>query len=411
MKRDSKCLDFHGIIAVHCTPVPSRPRIADAVTIMTILRIICLFSLTVPSNGPQLVAADDVVYLSGDEYQQRLNEPGLASLSGLKLRETLQQIEQSYRLACFRDRRIDPEQTVELFKSNGDVRKLLTNIGEAIDCQTSFTGQVVYLGPKLKTRLLRSLIVQRTLETRKVLRNGPNPKLTTRNTLAWPMLSEPRELVLQVTESANLSVTNPELIEHDLWAAGSIPAANVPEILSVLLLGFDLTFEFSDDGKSISLLPLPTAPTLFISDDYTLKSGEKPDDWQRLAPAADISIRGRKVTVTGLVEDHEAIRDFRSGKRELDATDSIALLPLSKRRFTLTLKDIPASAVLTELQKSGIQFVWDPQIFAAANIDFNEHVAIDVQEATAEEFFQALLGPLGVEFDLTGVTVTMRPKE
>ncbi|MDC0261773.1 hypothetical protein OAK47_00985 [Planctomycetaceae bacterium] len=378
---------------------------------MPILRIICLFLLTLLVVTFQMAMADAPDYLKGKDYQQRLDDPGLASLSGLKLRETLRQIEQAYHLASFRDRRIDPEQTVELAKSNGDVRKLLTSIGEAVDCRVSFTGQLVYVGPESNTRLLRSLIAQRTLEIRRMIRDRPNSRLMVPQAFLWPVLSQPRELVIQVAANAQFTINNPELIEHDVWSAGTIPEATVPEILSILLLGFDLTFEISEDRKSITLVPIPTEVDLYNSEVYTLKSGEKSDKWQRVAPAAEISASGQRVTVSGLVEDHEAIRDLRSGKRELDATEAIALLPLSKRRFTLTLKDAPAAAVLKELEKSGIQFAWDPQKFASAKIDFNNHVMIDVQEVTAEEFFQALLEPLGIEFDVSGVTVTMRPKE
>ena len=342
---------------------------------MPILRIICLFSLTLLVVNCQKAKAAPIDYLKGKEYLQRLDDPGLASLSGLKLRETLQQIEQAYHLACFRDRRIDPEQTVELDQSNGDVRKLLISIGKAVDCRVSFTGQIVYVGPESNTRLLRSLIVQRTLDMRRVIRDNPNSRLMVPQAFQWPVLSQPRELVIDVAANAKLTVNNPELIEHDVWSAGIIPEANVPEILSILLLGFDLTYEISEDGQSITLVPLPTAIKLYHSEVYTLKSGEKPNNWQRVAPAAEISASGRRVTVSGLVEDHEAIRDLRSGKRELDATQAIDLLPLSKRRFTLTLKDVPAAAVLKELEKSGIQFAWDPQKFAAAKIDFNNHLS------------------------------------
>ncbi|MBD3672014.1 MAG: hypothetical protein HUJ26_00695 [Planctomycetaceae bacterium] len=350
-------------------------------------------------------------FRTGREFDDRLDEPGVASLSGLSLKETLQQIEQSYGLACFRDRRIDPEQIIELSESRGSVRDLLNRIGESAGCRVSLTGQVVYVGPEIQTRLLRSLMAQRQLDLKRVFRNRPGPAWTRSQDYAWPILSEPRNLVLELAEFVGVAVKNPEAIEHDVWSAGVIPDATPVELFSILLLGFDLTFELSRDGESMTLVPLPETSELMLSDVYTLKSGEDPEDWQRMAPAAEISVRGRRVTVTGLVEDHAAIRDFRSGRRKLQGEDSIALIPLSKRLFTLTLRDVPASAVLTELQKSGVHFVWDAKSFAAAEIDLNTLVEINVKEASAEEFFQALLTPLGIAFDLSGVTVTMRPKD
>lgn len=352
-----------------------------------------------------------MVYRVGEEFQERLEDPGLASLSGMAFQETLEQIEKSYGLACFRDRRIDPEQIVELAESRGDIRDLLNHLGNSVGGRVSFTGHAVYFGPEIQTRLLRSLIAGRELDLKRAFRNRPGRAWIESKDFSWPILSEPRQLVLELAQTVGVTVNNPEAIEHDVWASGTIPDATAAEVFSILLLGFDLTFKLADDGKSMTLIPLPTARELMLSDIYRLKTDEDPENWQRVAPAAEISVRGRSVTVKGLVEDHEAIRDLRNGKRQLDSSDSIQLLPLSKRLFTLALKDVPASAVLKELEKSGIQFVWDQNTFSAANIDFNAHVEINVQEVNAEEFFQVLLGPLGIEFELSGVTVTMRPKD
>lgn len=370
--------------------------------------LVCL-AFQLAAGRQDLEAQSD--YRVGAEFEERLADPGLASLSGLAFKKMLQQVEQSYGLACFRDRRIDPERTVELSESRGSVRDLLDNIGDSVGCRVSYTGRVVYFGPEIQTRLLRSLIAKRELDLKRVFRNRPGRSWTQSRDFSWPLLSEPRNLVLTLAETLGVTVNNPELIGHDVWAEGVIPDATAVEIFSILLLGFDLTFELAKDGKALTFVPLPKTTELLQSEVYNLKTGEDPEDWQRIAPAAEISIRGRRVTVKGLVEDHEAIRDLRSGKRQLDVSDSIVLLPLSKRLFTLTLKDVPASAVITELQKSGIYFVWDQRAFQNAKIDFNTHVEISVQEVKADEFFLALLGPLGIEFDLSGVTVTMRPKD
>ena len=61
--------------------------------------------------------------------------------------------------------------------------------------------------------------------------------------LAWPRLSEPRQVISAVIEQRGWRVAEPERIPHDLWAAGELPELSVAEVLTVLLIGFDLTFE------------------------------------------------------------------------------------------------------------------------------------------------------------------------
>lgn len=351
----------------------------------------------------------EIDWLTGKDFEQRLDDPGLASLSGLPLRKVLEQIEQSYGLACFRDRRIDSDQIVELSEGQGSVRHLLGKIAEASGASVSLPGNTVYMGPNSKARLLRTLILQRTADVRRVFRTRYDSEWLKPRTFEWPMLSSPRELATSLAESLDAEIANPERIEHDLWAADVLPEMTPVEILSVLLVGFDLTYVISDDGKTITLVSLPDEKELVVSKSYTLKQDESVSDWLRVAPAIDVSDTGRRVLVKGMVEDHEAIRDLRSGKLKPEGNQLTELVPLDRRRFTLQIEGVPAGEVIEELAKSGIRIVYDARLLQQRGIDLQQRVKIDVDKAKAEEFFAALFGPLGLECELSGVTVRLKP--
>lgn len=371
-----------------------------------LILLACLIVTTgtiAPAQEPQ------TGWLTGQDFEQRLQDPGLASFSGQPLRSVLQQIEQSYQLACFRDRRIDSDQIVELSGGPGNIRRLLGAIAEASGAAVSLPGNVVYLGPNSKARLLRTLIQQRTIDVRRVLRTKTSAWEKQR-TFDWPILTQPRELALSLAESVGVKIANPELIEHDLWAAETLPELTPVEMLSVLLIGFDLTFVLSEDGKTITLVSLPDAKDLMVSQSYTLKNELSISDLLRVAPAIDVNQSGRRVLVKGMLEDHELIRALLSGKLKPDERGE--LIPLEHRRFEKIKIVAPASDVIKNLANSGIRVVYDADTLRQHGIDLQQLVKIDVkEEISPEEFFATLFGPLGLECELSGITVRLKPKE
>jgi hypothetical protein len=116
------------------------------------------------------------------------------------------------------------------------------------------------------------------------------------------------------------------------------------------------------------------------------------------------------VLVKGMVEDHETIRDLRSGKLKPESDQVTELIPLNRRRFTLKIEGVPAGDVIEELAKSGIRVVYDARVLQQQGIDLQQRVKFDVKDVPPEEFFAALFGPLGLECELSGITVRLKPK-
>lgn len=372
-----------------------------------------LISLALPIVTIATIARGDqpqVEWLTGEKFQQRLEDPGLISLSGVPLRDVLSQLEQSYGLACFRDRRIDPDRLVELPDLQGTVGDLLGKIAESSGGAVSLPGNAVYIGPPSRARLLRTLILHRMADVRRVFRNSSGADWFKSRRFEWPTLSSPRNLVKSVAESLNVKLANPEQIEYDLWAAETLPEMTPVEMLSVLLIGFDLTYVLSEDGKTITLVALPNEKEIAVSKSYTLKREESISDFLRVAPAIDVTENGRQVVVKGMVEDHEAIRDLRSGKIKPGGDNTVVLEPLDRRRFTYQVEGVPANEVIADLRKHGIRIEYEDLTLRLKGIDLKQHLKIDVKDAPPEEFFAALFGPLGLECEISGITVRLKPK-
>src|SRR5690606_33445558 len=76
-------------------------------------------------------------------------------------------------------------------------------------------------------------------------------------TVVWPDLTEPASISHDVADRFKLRIENPEAIPHDLWAGAVFPEMDAADMLTLALIPFDMTFEWSSDFSAIRLIPLP----------------------------------------------------------------------------------------------------------------------------------------------------------
>ena len=88
------------------------------------------------------------------------------------------------------------------------------------------------------------------------------------------------------------------------------------------------------------------------------------------------------------------------------------LKALNRERYTLKMKNTPASALLKELgtpARGQLKFEFDADEFQAAGIDLDKLVSLEVKEATIEELLRATFDPLHVKFEIVDRTVKLKP--
>ncbi len=242
-------------------------------------------------------------------------------------------------------------------------------------------------------------------------------------TIHWNDLDEPRRLVVELANQAGIEVANPNAIPHDLWATGTLPKATITEALSLILIQFDLTFAWSEDTTQIRLIPLPEIVT--VERPYTPAGVPSPrasrtarerflenaaKTWEQKLPgiSARVDVDNNRVLIGATLEQHEILTG--ADPKTTANTPAKKTPPLSKQQFTLRLENVPASALMERLEKSGIKFDYDPAQLAAKNINLDDAISLDVKQADADEFFKAVCDPLGLKFAIDNVTVTFTPK-
>jgi hypothetical protein len=228
-------------------------------------------------------------------------------------------------------------------------------------------------------------------------------------------LTEPAEALRLIAGRFGLRIENPELIPYDLWAGAVLPEMTAAEALTLMLVQRDLTYAWGDDLSSIRLVPLPADRSAIVVErryPLTGSAGETVARWTEKVPGITAEVAGREVVVRGTVEQQEAVDQERTGRRVEKGNPGPgepAVVPLARRKFSLTVSRVPVKAVMAKLEESGIRFEYDAARLAEAGVDLDAPVSLDLKQADADALLKALFGPTGAAFEVRGATVRLRP--
>jgi len=346
--------------------------------------------------------------LKGSEFDQRMAEWTSLSLidEGEPVGGLIRRLADVRSVAILLDRRLDPSRSVSLQPPvAGSLSEVVERIAADQGAIVETVGSTVLIIPEDRARRLRTLIALREAEVRDRAARGQGAASRTwlglleRSQFEWPLLAEPREMVTQVAGKLNRTIINPEVIPHDLWRAGLLADATAVEILSLLLFQYDLTFAWTDNGE-IEIVAAPERAAL--TESYSLPSTQLEAIQERFSkdfPGAEWAARGsRQIEVTGPMELHDAIREWRTGSSGKNASSRVGW---KQRRFTLRVQQNPLEEVLKYLKQAGIPLEFDLETLQAQGVDISQRISFDIKEADADELAKALCGPQRIPYEVT----------
>lgn len=295
---------------------------------------------------------------------------------GAPLRKAVQSLAHNQRTAILLDRRIDPDQEVDLALQNETFEGVLQKMTEGRDIGISVFGPVVYLGPTSAAARLRPLARLRHEETRQ-LPESLSRKLLAAESMAWPDFSTPRDLFEQLCGSAGLQLVGQERIPHDLWAAADLPPLPLIDRLTLVALQFDLTFQVDASADRLVLVPVPR---------------DLP-----MSPEREME------------RSHETIA---TSPTKAAAKPAVASRAPRAETFTINRARGPLGPLLRELAtKLNLELKIDEKALAEAGISLNQEVAFQVKNATLDELLRAAVEPAGCDFRRSGTVLEVFPSK
>lgn len=355
-------------------------------------------------------------WLTGRAFQKALEQPISATWDHVGLRAIARRIEATRHFAMLIDRRIDPSRELAASAEGEPTHDFLERLAAGSSGRVSVVGSTVYIGPPSAAEKLRTLIALRKGEFLGDAARVPQRRqfeLTKAATFHWNDLDRPADLLKRLGEQYQLEIAGLDQVPHDLWAGATLPQADAADALSLVLIQFDLTFEWTEGAKGIRLVPVPDQVVIE-------RSHQPPRDqtadaalarWKQAIPELEARIDKGQVVATGTVEQHELIERLKRPGGSEDGP-GIKPKPLRLQRFSLRMQNKPASALLTLLEKPsyGLKFEYDAEALKKAGVNLDKLVTFTVKDATIEQLLKAALEPLGVAFEVDDHTVRLKTK-
>jgi hypothetical protein len=197
-------------------------------------------------------------------------------------------------------------------------------------------------------------------------------------------------LLDELAREADITFDDVARVPHDLWPAMDLPPLAWTDRVTLVLAGFDLTFELAASGGRARLVAMP-APAR-VSGEYPaqLPPAERAV-LARLFPQAVVDDATGRVTLQDVPAEHTRLQQW------LQRATAQRPRPRGVDRTVMTLRVIqqPVDAILRVIaERLGVTFEFEGEL----DEHLRTRVSVDVHDATLDALLTAALEPAGLTF-------------
>jgi hypothetical protein len=364
--------------------------------------------------GPAAGAEPPVAWRTGAALERQLRTRVDVFWSGTPLRQAILSLSQSQRTAALIDRRVDPGQKLDLQRDGLPLEQVYREIAQSRNLGITWLGPVAYFGPPRAASRLRTVAELRREDVGR-LPAARAQRFLAAERLRWEDFALPRDLLAALAAESGIEILGLEHVPHDLWAGADLPALSLVDRITLIAGQFDLTFQIAADGSALALIPIPDNVAIV----RTYPGGRNPqalaDRWAALVPQGEINVVDNRVSVRGLLEDHERLAAAGQASRSQAAPTMRTphagpAARAGEQRFTVRRGKGQLGPVLRQLAAQvGLTLRIDYGALQRAGISLQQPIAFSVENATLEELFDAVLTPAGCTFRVEGKALEIRP--
>ncbi|MCA9042050.1 MAG: hypothetical protein KDA65_16980 [Planctomycetaceae bacterium] len=377
--------------------------------------VFLLFSFSAYADNQNSEEVTLQQFVTGNKLIQKLEEPLTVSWDHAELRTILQQLSATTDVALVIDRRLDPHFPITLSLANRPFLEILVEVGRQSRAELSVQSNYLYLGPPQAARNLRTVIAQKEEELKEALTGVDSltrRQMTRRTDLIWDDLTTPLEVIRKISGEYTLKLSDSDQIPHDLLTKCHLPSASLSQQLCTLLIQYDLCYGWDEFGKSFRITPFPEDVSL--RQQHRVPKSRRDQVERELASHPELKWnwgKNNQLELIGRVEDHEWLISLLFPKRGGGNSVVNQGVKLSLQRFTLKQEGVSVVSVIDELQKSGIEFQFEPAEFGDRFRERKDKVDLNLQEASPEELCQQLFGKLPVKYEVLRDKIVLQPAE
>lgn len=343
--------------------------------------------------------------LTGHDFRSRLESRVGIAWASEPLRLKIDKLANTLEVAIWLDRRIDPSQEPEIQLADVSLRQCLEEVAARLNAGVAVVSSVVYIGPRPLADKLATLAELRNDDCAHMA-PSVRRRFTQIAAWKWETLAEPRTLLTELAREAQVTVEGLTDIPHDLWPAMELPPLTFAERLTLILAGFDRTFELDPRGDRLRLIGVPDSVQLDRTYPWSGEGGISLAGLQQSIPNAAVRREGSRVRIQGRAEDHQLAAEL-LGKVHRAQTPGGRVRTKGEARTVYTMQG-PAllGTVLKTLQvQTRLRVNVDPSI----QEELYRRVMFQVKNVSLEELLAAVLKDTGLRFELTDEEIRIQP--
>jgi len=343
--------------------------------------------------------------------QERLRHRISVVWKGQTLRNALAGLSEREQLCVWIDRRVDPEQTIELVLRNVSLARAFEELAASRGLHVAYLESVVYLGPDDAAEEIMALCEK----LRATLTHSPGTLRSfwfRKSAWTWPRLSEPRMLLKDLFSDTPIELRDAERIPHDLWDAKQLPRMTRIDRATLLLIGFHLTFQTDRSGRQCRIVPIESP--VVITRQYGFRANQMPKLARLKHRFPDLNMELREagstratLKVTGPWTSQQKFRSVLKGRpkspHELGSSRSGQPMPRERQVYNLEIRGQTVRSVLRQLAAQlPVELIWDERELSATGHSLDARISCKVQSASLEQLLDAVLTPAGLRYQRVG---------
>lgn len=363
------------------------PRLANRFTRWAILTVVFSFVFN------HCLSAAETQWRTGSDFHDQLQTGISLTWQSRDLREGLETLARSQRVAIFLDRRVDPGRRITFSCEDEPFENAVRGIAAKARLGVGYVGPVIYVGPPLTCAGIATLTQVRN-EQVKDLPPATHKRLLRRNPTAWPDLVEPQLLLTKMATNSGLTIPNIQSVPHDIWRSVDLPDLTFAEQAVLVSAGFDLSFRWHQNARQVFLIRYPKATSIRRA--YGSTNPDKlAKEFSEMLPQAFVEAEDGRVVVRSTVEDHWKIERTRKTK----GIQQKAPKDPKDERYTLTVKNEPTETLFRLLTKKLKMELVVHENTPKAKLD--KRISFSVNAVTSADLFKAMgrAAGLRVQFD------------
>ena len=369
-----------------------------------------LTSLASAVGGAQTPASPAAVeWRTGSARELQLRSEIGVTWDETPLRRAVTNLSHNRRIAILLDRRIDPDRKIRFAVDGVSLETAMRTLAAEQRMGMCHVGPVVYFGPPETAEKLATIAAMRRQEVGELPRDA-RLRLGKTYPWEWNELATPRELVEHLAGQYAVEIVGSEKVPHDLWPSASLPALGFADRLTLILAGFDVTFEFNKSGDAVRLVPMPIRPVIETRYSTGTRTSALAARLEELFPRSDIQVEGDTLLVRATFEQQDQIGRVIKGlpvRRPVTPPPREGKRPPANQRYDLTIQDREVGPLMQTLARQlGLEISIDPAVAAE---DLKKLVGFHVKKATLDELLDAALDPAGLSYRIEGNRLTIVP--